>query len=127
MEGLTIVESGGDGIGVTGKNITIRKCVCDRNHRQGISVFSVENLLIEDCVLSNTSGTAPQSGIDFEPDHPNEILKNVVMRKGPGSKYKTTGSYRVGTKVTVIGSTGRWYKVKVKGKTGYIMKQYVGK
>lgn len=80
VEGLTIVESGGDGIGVTGKNITIRKCVCDRNHRQGISVFSVENLLIEDCVLSNTSGTAPQSGIDFEPDHPNEILKNVVMR-----------------------------------------------
>ena len=80
VEGLTIMESGGDGIGVTGKDIVIRNCVCDRNHRQGISVFSVENLLIENCVLSNTSGTAPQSGIDFEPDHPNETLKNVVMR-----------------------------------------------
>jgi len=94
VEGLTIVESGGDGIGVTGKDITIRKCVCDRNHRQGISVFSVENLLIEDCVLSNTSGTAPQSGIDFEPDHANEMLKNVVMRnclsvnnKGDGYQF----------------------------------------
>ena len=51
VEGLNIVESGGDGIGVTGKNITIRKCVCDRNHRQGISVFSAENLLIEDTIL----------------------------------------------------------------------------
>ena len=80
VEGLTIVESGGDGIGVTGRNITIRNCVCDRNHRQGISVFNVENLLIEDCVLRGTSGTAPQSGIDFEPDHANEKLKNVVMR-----------------------------------------------
>jgi len=80
VEGLTIVESGGDGIGVTGKDIIIRNCVCDRNHRQGISVFSVENLLIENCVLRNTSGTAPQSGIDFEPDHANEMLKNVVMR-----------------------------------------------
>ena len=80
VEGLTIMESGGDGIGITGKDITIRKCVCDRNHRQGISVFSVENLLIEDCVLRGTSGTAPQSGIDFEPDHANEKLKNVVMR-----------------------------------------------
>ena len=30
-------------------------------------------------------------------------------------------------KVTVIGSTGRWFKVSVRGKTGYIMKQYVGK
>lgn len=57
----------------------------------------------------------------------NSTGKNVVMRKGPGSKYKTIGSYRVGTQVTVLGSTGRWYKVKVKGRTGYIMKQYVGK
>ena len=80
VDGLTIMESGGDGIGITGKNITIRNCVCDRNHRQGMSVFSVENLLIENCVLRGTSGTAPQSGIDFEPDHPNEKLKNVVIR-----------------------------------------------
>ena len=80
VEGLAFVESGGDGIGVTGKDITIRNCVCDGNHRQGMSVFSVENLLIENCVLRNTSGTAPQAGIDFEPDHANEKLKNVVMR-----------------------------------------------
>ena len=57
----------------------------------------------------------------------NDSGKNVVMRKGPGSKYKTIGSYRVGTKVTVLGSTGRWYKVRINGKTGYIMKQYIGK
>ena len=80
VEGLTIVESGGDGIGVTGKNITIRKCVCDRNHRQGISVFSAENLLIEDTVLSNTDGTAPMAGIDIEPDSNTECLVNVVVR-----------------------------------------------
>ena len=80
VEGLTIAESGGDGIGITGKNITIRNCVCDANHRQGISVFSAENLLIENCVLRGTSGTPPQAGIDFEPDQPHEILKNCVMR-----------------------------------------------
>ena len=57
----------------------------------------------------------------------NSSGKNVVMRKGPGSKYKTIGSYRVGTKVTVLSSQGRWYKVRVNGKTGYIMKQYVGR
>ena len=80
VEGLTIVESGGDGIGVTGKDIVIRDCVMDRNHRQGISVFSAENLLIENCVLSNTGGTPPQAGIDFEPDRPAERLINVTMR-----------------------------------------------
>ena len=80
VEGLRLCDSGGDGIGVTGRNITIRKCVCDNNHRQGISVFNVDGLLIEDCVLSNTKGTAPEAGIDFEPDGSHEGLANVVMR-----------------------------------------------
>ena len=80
VEGLTIAESGGDGIGVSGRDITIRNCVMDRNHRQGISVFTAENLLIENCVLANTSGTAPAAGIDFEPDRSGESLINCVMR-----------------------------------------------
>ena len=80
VEGLTIVESGGDGIGVTGRDITIRNCVCDRNHRQGMSVFSVRNLLVENCVFSNTSGTPPQAGVDIEPDSAKERLENVVFR-----------------------------------------------
>ena len=80
VEGLRIAESGGDGIGVTGKNITIRNCVCDRNHRQGMSVFSVENLLVENCTFSNTEGTPPQAGVDIEPDSANEHLRNVTFR-----------------------------------------------
>lgn len=80
VEGLNIVESGGDGIGITGEDIVIRNCVCDRNHRQGISLFNAKNLLIENCVLSNTSGTPPQSGIDIEPDTNKERLENVVLR-----------------------------------------------
>ena len=85
--GLTLAESGGDGIylgvakgGVTNKNVVINDVVCDANHRQGISVISAEDLLIEDTVLKNTSGTAPQAGIDFEPNRPNEKIVNCVMR-----------------------------------------------
>ncbi len=85
--GLTLAESGGDGIylGIgnnrtTNRNVTIRDVVCDRNYRQGISVITAENLLIEDCVLKDTGGTAPQAGIDFEPNHPAERLVNCVMR-----------------------------------------------
>ena len=82
VENMRFVESGGDGIvvGVGARDVTIRNCVCDRNHRQGISVTSCENLLIEDTVLSNTDGTPPQAGIDFEPDRPTEMLVNCVMR-----------------------------------------------
>lgn len=87
VSGLTLTESGGDGIylgagrnGAPNKNVVIKDVVCDRNYRQGISVISAENLLIENCVLKNTSGTAPAAGIDFEPNHPRERLVNCVMR-----------------------------------------------
>ena len=80
VEDLQFLQSGGDGIGVSGENITIRRCVCDGNHRQGMSVFSVRNLLVEDTVLSNTKGTPPQAGLDIEPDLSKERLENVVFR-----------------------------------------------
>lgn len=80
VEGLRICDSGGEGIGVSGKDIIIRNCVCDNNHRQGISVFDVENLLIEDTVMSNTKGTPPEAGIDFEPDLNGSKMSSVVMR-----------------------------------------------
>ena len=87
VEGLTLIESGGDGVyvGVDGKNgpcrdIVLRDLVCDRHYRQGISVISVCNLLIERCILSNTGGTPPSAGIDFEPNRACEELSGIVMR-----------------------------------------------
>ncbi|TWU17314.1 hypothetical protein Pla52o_53200 [Novipirellula galeiformis] len=87
IHGLTLADSGGDGIylgvakrGVTNTDVHIKDVICDGNNRQGISVISAENLLIEDTVLKNTSGTAPQAGIDFEPNHPGEKVVNCVMR-----------------------------------------------
>ncbi len=75
VEGLTLKSSGGDGIYIGGRRnqrlpycreIVIRDCDIDDNHRQGISVICVHHLLIERCLIRNTSGTAPQAGIDFE-------------------------------------------------------------
>ncbi len=77
VEGIRFEESGGDGIyirnligGPPAKDITIRGCVFDRHHRQGMSVISAENLLVEDCTFSNISGTAPSDGVDIEPNKP---------------------------------------------------------
>ena len=87
IEGMTIAESGGDGIYITGtaanpvsRNIRIRNVTCDRNYRQGISVISADSLLIENCILSNTSGTSPAAGIDMEPNLPVQRLSNIVVR-----------------------------------------------
>lgn len=101
IEGLTLADSGGDGIylGCRGPlrrnvDVVIRDVLCDRNHRQGISVISAENLLIENTVMRETFGTPPAAGIDFEPNHPAEVLKNCVMRNclavhNQGSGYTT--------------------------------------
>ncbi|MDO4630528.1 MAG: right-handed parallel beta-helix repeat-containing protein [Planctomycetia bacterium] len=87
IQDLTIEKSGGDGIylgvskrGMTNTDVTIRRVDCNENHRQGISVISARNLLIEETLMRNTSGTAPQAGIDFEPNAKSEELTNCVMR-----------------------------------------------
>lgn len=87
VDGLRIESSGGDGIYVGSsktnrwcENVTIRNCVCHDNHRQGISVISAVHLLIENCTLSGTSGTAPEAGIDLEPDEADERLIDCVIR-----------------------------------------------
>lgn len=86
--GLTLADSGGDGIylgRVAGaafynKDIVIRDVVCDNHHRQGISIITVKNLLIEDSIFKNTSGTAPMAGMDFEPNTNQECLVNITVR-----------------------------------------------
>ena len=88
VTGLTLAESGGDGIylgagraGEPNRRVTIRDVVCDRNYRQGISVITVDGLVIEDCVLRSTAGTPPAAGIDFEPNGAAEQLSNCLMRR----------------------------------------------
>ena len=88
LEDVTVVETGGDGLYVgcsrkTGApccKVKVRNCVFDRNTRQGVSVISVDGLLMENCTLSNTKGLPPEAGIDFEPNLPSEVLKRCVLR-----------------------------------------------
>ncbi len=86
--GLTLRDSGGDGIFVGAnwqaaptysKNITIRDCWCDNNRRQGISVISAWTLTIQHCRLTNTNGNDPQAGIDFEPNGPTDRLVSCKL------------------------------------------------
>ena len=84
VSGLTLKDSGGDGIYVDGgkeqrysDNVLLRDIVCDNHYRQGISIISVENLTVENCIFSNTWGTPPSSGVDIEPDLHDQRIKNV--------------------------------------------------
>ena len=89
VEGVRIEEAGGDGIYLGSRNrkadgacvdVTVRDVVCDGSLRQGISVISAENLLIERTKLLNTRGLPPEAGIDFEPNQTWQRFVNCVMR-----------------------------------------------
>ena len=92
IEGLTIIDTGGDGILISksfspssqknySENITIKNCIMDNNYRQGISIVSIKNGEISNCILSNTNGTLPEAGIDVEPDDPSERIENLNIKK----------------------------------------------
>jgi len=87
IEGVRVESSGGDGFYVDGggtrkysENVTIRNAVAHDNHRQGISVISAQNLLVENCTFSGTDGTPPEAGIDLEVDTPDQRFVNCVIR-----------------------------------------------
>ncbi|MDX3104618.1 hypothetical protein [Nonomuraea angiospora] len=106
VSGLTLRDSGGDGIylGVRYDRprrkaigqpycsaIELRNVRCDNHRRNGMTVISVDGLTVESCAFTGTFGTPPMAGICFEPDparttsQPYELLpysrlKNIVIR-----------------------------------------------
>ncbi len=91
IEGLTILDTGGDGILVTRsfqpnslknycENVLIKNCRFSNNYRQGLSITSAKDLSILNCEFSDTNGTLPEDGIDLEPDIPEERLENILIK-----------------------------------------------
>ncbi|WP_400073592.1 PKD domain-containing protein [Zobellia russellii] len=98
VKGLKIQDSGGDGIYISQydvndycRNIRIEDVISTNNKRQGISVTSVDGLIVKNSTFSATSGKDPAAGIDLEPNSKYERLENIVFENctvkdnyGPG-------------------------------------------
>ncbi|MEJ2905688.1 right-handed parallel beta-helix repeat-containing protein [Pedobacter panaciterrae] len=75
----------GDGIyvgndnGVTSEAVSISYTRISNNRRNGISITSGRNITLDNLYVSNTNGTAPQSGIDIEPNNPSDIIENIKV------------------------------------------------
>lgn len=83
--GLTIEETGGDGVYVGSgcANVRIDGVTCRNYYRNGISVIGCEKLSIVDCTLEKTNGTAlhsPGYGIDIEPNDATDKLTGILVR-----------------------------------------------
>ena len=79
VSGISCNDSGGDGAYVrTSTNVTIEDSVFNNNRRQGSSITGqVNHIYYLRDHFTNTSGTAPQSGIDIEPNAPGDFLLDV--------------------------------------------------
>jgi parallel beta-helix repeat protein len=79
ISGISCNDSGGDGLYLAGStNVTVEDCVFNNNRRQGSSITGGVNHVhyLRDH-FTNTNGTAPQSGIDVEPNAPGGFLLDV--------------------------------------------------
>ena len=86
VKDLTIRSSGGDGVYIAdGKrlfernDILLENLLLDDHHRQGVSVITVNGLVIRNCRIQNTDGTQPMCGIDFEPNSASEEVGNCLI------------------------------------------------
>jgi hypothetical protein len=74
---LTVRDTGGDGFYVNGYNISLINCTSDNARRNGLSIVQGETINIIGGEYKNTSGAAPQYGIDIEPNAATDTLYNI--------------------------------------------------
>ena len=80
-------DSGGDGFYISGfntsrkhsENVKLIRCKANNNRRQGLSIISVNGLIVDDCDFGNTDGTSPMAAIDIEPEHYTDYLSDIKI------------------------------------------------
>ena len=97
VSGIACNNSGGDGLYIGGgnqgysNNVTISNSTFDNNRRQGFSLISGKSITIDGCKFTNTAGTAPQAGIDLEPNGAGDVLQNIVIKNSSASGNSGNG------------------------------------
>src|SRR5689334_10082263 len=79
ISGISCNDSGGDGLYLRqASNVTVQDSTFDNNRRQGSSITGqVNHIFYLRDHFSNTNGTAPESGLDIEPNTPGDFLQDV--------------------------------------------------
>lgn len=76
VQNITLTKGWGDGIKVGGargnrvqsSDVVGSKIISTQNRRQGLSITNANHTQWFDCDFTHTNGTAPQSGVDIEPN-----------------------------------------------------------
>jgi polygalacturonase len=105
---LRVSKCTGDGICIGGKSsdVVIANVISTQNRRQGLSITNCSKIRVYDSEFSYTQGTAPECGIDIEPDE-GYTCNDVVIencRFNNNKKYGINIWLRT-TNVTIKGCT----------------------
>ncbi len=103
IRSIYISDCEGDGICV-GRGPSSRTndlIICDvistRNRRQALSITNGDNISVFDSEFSYTHGTAPQDGIDIEPDGTGQVnnltIDNCILRGNEASGIEVNASH----------------------------------
>lgn len=84
-DGITIGTTlASEGPKIKGNDIVISNIISTGNRRQGLSIGPATNVQVWNSEFSNTEGTAPQCGIDIEPEKnqftDSVLIQNCIMR-----------------------------------------------
>lgn len=86
LRDLYLHDAKGDGLYVGGadgtqhcSDVFASNVRCDANYRQGLSISDLDNGAFVGCKFSNTAGTAPQAGVDVEPNAAGNVINNITF------------------------------------------------
>ena len=82
IDKVTVKSCWGDGIyvGQRSENVTISRVTCDENRRQGLSITSAAEVTVRDSTFRHTHGTAPECGVDIEPNAGETVANCQVLK-----------------------------------------------
>jgi Right handed beta helix region len=135
IDGLDSSGTSGDGFYIGGprgkppQHVVLENCSAGYNRRQGLSITSGRDIDVVNCVFSHTRGTAPQFGVDIEPNDPSNPLDGIRLI-GVRTEYNYGGGISVylgstytapgGAHIAIIGheSVGEAHRYQVVGPHG---------
>lgn len=105
--------------------ITIKNCNLHHNRRNNLSITDASNVTVENCEFNYANGTAPEYGIDIEPNKnrtcSNVTISNCSFRGNAGGTIQILGQLDAHVKgVTIENCTGDKAPVKWSGFDGSV-------
>jgi len=120
VEGVTVLDSGGDAFCIGGpgggsqlcpNKVFIDGVTCDNSRRNAVSITSGRTIHVTNSAFSNTVGISPQKGVDVEPDeHEGSMvgdLYDILISGCRGANNRGAGfgyvnPYRLDGKVVTV-------------------------